>query len=194
MDKIHKYFWIAITVIVLGFVGFFTYQQFVFVKKNHAPIKEITVADYIDRMQQEDSLSTPPQKNAFLGYSDLNNKLNVELRALQRTWIREICDESDTTDYILPLGLTKKIVADHTVNLMLGRADGVEIWLNGKNLGVMGNLDEIVLQLILKKNGITEKRVRKSANKQTTTRENTSQSSQNIEQTNSSDINDRVEL
>lgn len=158
MDNFYKYFLISITLIVLSVVGYFAYQQFIFVKKNQVSIKEITVADYIERMQKQDSLTSPAaQRNP-------NNPglLNVELKALERTWVREIRDGTDTTDYILPAGRSRKFSSHHSVNLMMGRADGIEVWLNGQNLGTMGKADEIVPLLLLDKNGIADKRLRKS--------------------------------
>jgi transcriptional regulator with XRE-family HTH domain len=179
IDKIRRYFLITITLIVFGVVSYFSYQQFIFVKKNQLPIKEITVADYIEKMQKEDSLTALSLPNRpFRGYGE-RSLVKVELKALERTWIREISDERDTTDYILPAGMTRKINATRTINLMLGRADGVEVWLNGQNLGTMGKADEIVTHLVLNSQGVAEKRIKKVITKETTDTENVSPSEQN---------------
>lgn len=161
MDKVHRYFWISVTLIVLGVVGYFAYQQFLFVKDNPLQVKEITISDLIEEMQRQDSLLTPQMSQNTVIRSQNPGEVKVELTALERTWIREIRDKTDTTDYIMPPGLKRKIEAQESVQLLLGRADGVEVRLNNENLGVMGEADEIVLRLLLTQNGVVEKRLKK---------------------------------
>jgi hypothetical protein len=82
----------------------------------------------------------------------------VELRTLERIWIREIVDSKDTSDYILTAGLKRSVEAAQQVQLVLGRADGVEIWLNGNNLGVVGGKDQIAY-IVVNSDGIAQKRL-----------------------------------
>lgn len=168
LDKFHQWFWIAVTVIVLSVVGYFAYQQYLFVKHKQFTVKEITVSDFIEELQRQDSLLTPELSRNTVIRGKGHNRVNVELRAVQRTWVREIRDGRDTTDYIMPPGLVRKLEAQNSVYLMLGRADGVDVWLNGKDLGVLGRPDEIVLKLLLTPQGIAEKRVRKMVKKTVT--------------------------
>lgn len=168
MDKLHLYFWIAVTIIVIGVVGYFAYQQFMFVQNNSLQVKEISIAEQIEEMQNQDSLLTPQMtRNTVIG-EEVSGAVNVELRAVERTWIREVRDLRDTTDYIMPAGLSRDITANSSVQLMLGRADGVEVWLNGKNLGLMGDKNEVVVRLMLNREGIAEKRVKEVSPNQTT--------------------------
>jgi cytoskeletal protein RodZ len=163
MDRLHLYFWIAVTMIVLGVVGYFAYQQFVFVKDNQFQVKEITVPEFIEEMQKQDSLLTPTMsQNAVSGSTQIaeSTGVNVKLLAQHRTWIREIRDQKDTTDYIMPPGLSRNILADNSVQLMLGRADGVEIWLNDQEVGVVGDSNQIALRLLLTPAGLTDKRLK----------------------------------
>ncbi len=161
LDKLHRYFWILITIIIVGAVGYFAYKQYIFVKNIPPEIKEISVSEYISEMQQQDSLLTPPiAKDSEISGTN-NGEVQVELLSLERTWVREIRDQKDTTEYILIPGLKRKISAAENVKLMLGRADGVQIWANGDSLGVMGDASEVVLSLILDHSGIAEKRLKK---------------------------------
>ncbi len=161
LDKLYKYFWVIITVIVLGIIGYFAYQQYLFVKNSPMEVKEVSVSDYISEMQRQDSILTQQlTKNTEIGTESTGN-LRVELHSIERTWIREIRDQKDTTDYILIPGLRRKIEANQSVDLMLGRADGVNIWLNDDSLGVMGESDEVIIRLLLTNKGIEEKRVKK---------------------------------
>lgn len=161
LDKLYKYFWIAITIIVIGTVGYFAYQQYLFVKNSPLEVKEVSVSDYISEMQKQDSVLTQQiTSNTEVGRTSSDN-FQVELYSIERTWIREIRDQVDTTDYILIPGLRRKIEAAQTVQLMLGRADGVIIWLNEDSLGVMGEANDVVLRLLLTSSGIEEKRMKK---------------------------------
>lgn len=165
LDKLHRYFWIVVTVIVLGIVAYFAYQQFLFVKNSPLKVKEVTVSDFIEEMQRQDSLLTPELSQNTEVEQKEGNGVDVQMKSLERTWIREIRDGKDTIDYILPKGLERTIKAQESVQLMLGRADGVSLWLNGDSLGVMGQADEVVLRLILKRGGISEKRLKKTIRK-----------------------------
>ncbi len=174
LDKMHKYFWVGLAVVVLGFVGFFAYKQYIFVKKSQIQIKEVTLSDFIEEMQKQDSLVTPGIRQTNLSNANQNGIFSVELKAVARTWVREIRDKQDTSDYILPAGLQRKIKAQESVQFMLGRADGVEVWLNGQNLGIMGDADEVVLSLVVNKNGIIEKKLKKTSKNSTSVEDSTS--------------------
>ncbi|MFZ0389205.1 MAG: RodZ domain-containing protein [Calditrichia bacterium] len=160
LDKLHGYFWLAITLIVLGVVGYFAWQQFMFVKNNPLEVREITPTEMIREMQLQDSAMTPAMARDTVIRGDKPGQLVVELNALHRTWIREIRDNTDTTDYIMPPGLKREIEAQESVQLLLGRADGVEIHLNDKNLGIMGSGEQIVTRLVLTPRGIADKRMK----------------------------------
>jgi cytoskeletal protein RodZ len=160
LDKVYLYFWIILTVIILGTVGYFAYRQYVFVKSIPPEIKEISVSEYVSEMQKQDSLLTPQLTENSQSSVNPASSMLVELRTLERTWVREIKDEKDTTEYILSQGINRKISADSTLKFMLGRADGVEIWLNGDSLGIMGDAQEVVVNLVLTADGIVEKRLK----------------------------------
>ncbi|MEJ2535768.1 MAG: DUF4115 domain-containing protein [Calditrichia bacterium] len=166
LDKLHRYFWVAVTIIVLGGVGYFAYKQFLFVKNSPLEVKEVTVSDFIEEMQRQDSLLTPQLSENTEVKPVVGNGVDVRMKSVERTWIREIRDGKDTVDYILPKGLEREVKAQESVQLMLGRADGVRLWLNGDSLGVMGKPDEVVLRLILKKGGIAEKSLKKATKRE----------------------------
>ncbi|OGB65469.1 MAG: hypothetical protein A2Y94_03500 [Caldithrix sp. RBG_13_44_9] len=168
LEKFHRFFWIFITVLILGTVGFFAFQQYQFVKNNTPEIREISVSEYISEMQRQDSILTPQVTDTTGIKADSTSDFTVELRSLQRTWIREIRDQQDTVEYILSQGLKRKISARESVKLMMGRADGVQIWVNQDSLGVVGKPDEVVVSLVLNQKGIVEKRLKKPEPKKPT--------------------------
>ncbi len=160
LDKIQRYFWIVVTLVILSIVGYFAIQQYLFVRNSPPEIREISVSEYINEMQERDSLLTPKIAKDTEVKGTKNGDILVELHSLNRTWVREIRDQNDTTEYILVQGLKRKISANQSVKLMLGRADGVQIWLNGDSLGVMGKANEVVVNLLLTHEGVVEKKLR----------------------------------
>lgn len=168
LEKFRRFFWIFITVLILGTVGFFAFQQYQFVKNSTPEIREISVSEYISEMQRQDSILTPQVNDTTGVKADSTSDFTVELRSLQRTWIREIRDQQDTVEYILSQGLKRKISARESVKLMMGRADGVQIWVNQDSLGIVGKPDEVVVSLVLNQKGIVEKRLKKPEPKKPT--------------------------
>jgi transcriptional regulator with XRE-family HTH domain len=178
LDKLHKYFWIFITVAVLSVIGYFAYQQYLFVKNSPLVVKEVSVSDYISEMQRQDSILTPQITQNTEISGGIPGNVKVALHSKARTWIREIIDNRDTTDYILIPGLIRTIEGENAIHLMLGRADGVDVWLNDDSLGVMGEADEVVLSLLLTNQGILEKRLKKVVPKKPSTSDSTEVSTQ----------------
>jgi len=161
LDRLHKVFWVGLAVVVFGVAAYFTYQQYMFQKENQdLKIKEITISELMNEPGEGTAPSTPQSLNdSAQSVVALTPQFIIELRALERIWIREIVDSRDTSDYILTAGLKRSAEAAQQVQLILGRADGVEIWLNGSNLGVMGGKDQIAY-VVVNSDGIAQKRLR----------------------------------
>lgn len=162
LDRIHKIFWISLALATLVGAGYFTYQQYVFEKYNqNMEVREIPITELVDTTRNMAATDTTAQTlpDSANPAAPAGEPLALELRALVRTWIREVRDETDTTDYILQPGIRHSLRAARGVELLLGKADGVEIWLNGRNLGVPGQSNTIAL-LTITREGITRKELR----------------------------------
>ncbi|NOX36563.1 MAG: DUF4115 domain-containing protein [Calditrichaeota bacterium] len=160
LDRWYKVFWAGFAVVIVAIVGFFSYQQYRFEKGNRIEIREITISEMINELQKQDSLLTPQLSSNTILRAMGQSHLTVALRAIHRTWVREIRDRQDTTEYILPPGIERKIEARDQVKLMLGRADGVEVWFNNQKLEPLGTADQVVLSLVLTPGGVAEKRLK----------------------------------
>lgn len=170
LDRIHKFAWIGLAVVAVLGASYFVWLKYDSHKSNQAlEVKEISLQELVENFEEKDTLTVAeetPAVNAAAVTPEVMTassgaNVNVLLNALKRTWIREIKDGKDTTDYILPRGIKRTIKAGTSVQLRFGVADGVEVWLNQKNLGVMGKEDEVLLYLLLDKEGVQGKRVRK---------------------------------
>lgn len=157
----YRIFWISIIVILVAAAGYITYQQYIFEKKNRPlEIKEITISDLIENYQRQDSALTPQLSGNTVVQSTRKPRVIVQMQALERTWVREIRDEKDTTEYILTPGLKRHVEAVEHVQFLLGRADGVQIIVNGDSLGRLGEANQVVTNLLLGKDGIITKRIK----------------------------------
>jgi len=165
LDKINKYFWIFLAAMIIIITGFLTYRQYVHEKNNQITIKEITSPGVSSERVSSSAIN--PIGDTTKSGTDEPDKTKqsepfiVELRAIDTTWVRQILNKQDTTEYTLPPGLRKKVEAHGQIKFMVGRADGVEFWLNGKNLGTMGSANEVVISLIISEEGILEKKLKK---------------------------------
>ena len=162
LDKINKIFWPSFGALILVVFAYIAYQQLVSDESSeNLAIKEITISELMEKTQPGDSIAPPPVETG-ISTPRLNGEsaMVVELKCKERVWVREVKDVSDTTEYILSTGNNRAIEANEQVQFLIGRADGVEIWLNGENLGFMGQEDEVAL-LVLTPAGIAQKRLRK---------------------------------
>lgn len=144
LDRIHKVFWIALAVIIVFGAGYFTYQQYVSNKTNpELQVREIPTSRLIQEKNQEDSLATASVIAASQTDTQIPS-LNIELRGVaEKTWVGEIRDDQDTTDYFISQGIIHRLQAYDRVEFRLGKANGIEIWLNGKNLGVYADHERV---------------------------------------------------
>ena len=168
LDKVHKYFWISLAGLIIVLTGFFTYRQYIHETHNQITIKEIPSSQVSNNLISlssqnvvEETRTNPVSENVANQTNVKKSVFIVELKALDTTWVRQIRDGKDTTEYTLPTGLKHRVEASEEVKFMVGKADGVEFWLNGENLGKMGQADEVVLSLIISDKGIVEKKVKK---------------------------------
>jgi cytoskeletal protein RodZ len=172
LDKLYKYFWIFLAVVIIAITGFISYNQYIAEKQNQIIVRETPTSNisdnsatlnnvnFIDNRGKDSATERRPTPIA-----DKKDSFVVRLKALDTTWVRQILDITDTTEYTLPTGLGHNVVAQKQVQFMVGKGDGVEFWLNGESLGIMGQADEVILSLIISEKGVVEKRLKKVAKK-----------------------------
>ncbi len=165
LARFRKFFWIGLGTIIIAISGYFVYRQVDGAVMDSPPaIKEITIGELIEQQNRAETTQTSvlPVEDSLSSAESIpeaSAKVNIELRGLQRVWIREVRDQRDTSEYILTPGLRRSLSAIARVDLTLGRADGVEIFLNGASLGSLGTQNQVAL-LTLTPAGITRKNLR----------------------------------
>jgi hypothetical protein len=83
--------------------------------------------------------------------------LRVEARLSGEVWVRAVTDEKDSTDFRFQAGEFVVWHAASKLRLRVGNAGQTELYLNGKNLGPLGELHQAVT-LVVTRDGIVERR------------------------------------
>lgn len=84
-------------------------------------------------------------------------QLRVEARLRGTVWIRAVTDEKDSTDFMFQSGEVFVWHAANNLRLRVGNAGQTELFLNGKNLGALGEQHQAVT-LVITRDGIAERR------------------------------------
>lgn len=94
-----------------------------------------------------------------------NTKVDVKITVTEKTWLRYIKDNTDTTEYMLYAGNEINIAADSTLHFLVGNAHGVKFNINGIEKGFLGKVGDVISYLKITDKGIVGQRL-KSINAQ----------------------------
>ena len=73
-----------------------------------------------------------------------SEKLNLQIAALEDTWVKVIVDENESREYNLKSGDTIQLEAKAGYNLLIGNAAGLKLKLNGKPVSIPGESGQVV--------------------------------------------------
>ncbi|MDZ7330401.1 MAG: DUF4115 domain-containing protein [candidate division KSB1 bacterium] len=82
--------------------------------------------------------------------------LSLELKALEKTWLQIVVDDSLAKELTFESGANQRWQARERFKLRIGNAAGVRLYLNGQDLGKLGHAGEVV------KFDLTEQGIQKS--------------------------------
>lgn len=121
-------------------------------------VKELTLQEIVDEMQ-----TVEKQENVAdsIISQDQGSIVNVNLNAIQETWVRIIKDRSDTTEYLLKKNEKVNLVADSVLSFLIGNGAGLSFTVNGEVLGVLGKRGEVITYLKITPKGIEDKQIKK---------------------------------
>ena len=97
-------------------------------------------------MRKEDRLS-----------KEMSSGLRMNINAVEKTWFRIVGDKSDTAEYLLNPDQTVEVKSDSIFEFLIGRADGLQIVLNGRDLGVVDKANAVVRYMLVDSSGIVVK-------------------------------------
>lgn len=65
-------------------------------------------------------------------------QVEVELRAVERAWVRATVDDQQAVEQTLEVGQTRRWTGQRVVALRVGNAAGVDVTVNGQRVGALG--------------------------------------------------------
>lgn len=156
-----KKMYIILPIIVLVLIISIMAINSITVKDNDSePVKELAVRDIVNKIE----LKNKAKKDSIIQQSQLNKKnVSVNIKAVDRTWLRFIKDHADTNEYLLTPGNRLDIQADSLVEFLVGNANGLRFKINSNNVGVLGKPGEVITYLKVTPKGIIDKRIKKVA-------------------------------
>lgn len=104
--------------------------------------------------QQAEALPVTPQESA-----PPQRPMRLEIHAAGAAWVRVITDQHDTSEYSLRAGNVRAWQAQDQFFVRLGDAGAVKAFLDGKDLGEIGQSGQVA-SLMIGRDGIKEKRLR----------------------------------
>ncbi len=87
-------------------------------------------------------------------------KLNLRAQAVSDTWMKVLCDGVPVYEGMLRSGSTSGWEADSLFALKMSKAGGVRLSLNGRPLGDLGPVNNVVSSLIVNRDGIVKKELK----------------------------------
>jgi hypothetical protein len=81
--------------------------------------------------------SAPTATSAPSPTSNLR-QVDVELRAVDRAWVRATIDGEVAWEQTLETGQTRRVIGQQSVELRVGNGAGIEVTANGQRIGTLG--------------------------------------------------------
>ena len=147
-----KYFWVLGGFILVGLIV----SYLLFLRPSETPVESIP-----EKPKVEEILPSPvlPQIAATISTPE-EQPFNVQLKALEETWVRVEIDGQPDREMTLKPGETSSHRALTQVRLVVGNAGGIDIIFRGKTLEKFGKPGE-VLTLVFTPEGVEVKRPEK---------------------------------
>lgn len=123
--------------------------------KEEEPVKKISVFEAREQHLDEKSAQKAEQEKIRVP-----DTVKLRILAAERTWVRMVSDSTDTTEYMFSPGSARSFEAKNQIELKMGRADGLFIWVNEDSVGKLGTAAEIVGKLVVSPQGIITKEIR----------------------------------
>ncbi len=121
-----------------------------------AEVDEIDIRDVVADLERKQIV---PADSDTATTVDSLALMSLQLRGLKRTWFRVITDRKDTAEFMLPAGNMMTLTGYDRFEFLIGRADGLKMRLNEKNLPALGNDSTVIRYLLIDSTGIVIKQL-----------------------------------
>jgi len=126
-------------------------------------VQEIDIVNVVDRMEAREQAKLDSVNQ--VADSMRVDSLTMTINARHRTWFRTVADKQDTAEYLLQKGQNVKLKADSLFEFLIGRADGLHLYLNGKDLGIPSLDSTVVRYMKIDTSGVVVKILKPRENK-----------------------------
>ena len=123
-------------------------------------VQEIDIKSIIEEMQSEEK-----SLEKEVTPEEVQTKLKLDIKGLEKTWFRVVIDKRDTSEYLLNKGDHINLTANGSFEFLIGRADGLNLNLNGNDLSLLGPDSMVVSYMLVDSSGIAVKRLKKPTGK-----------------------------
>ncbi len=132
---------------------------------DHVAVNAITPREIVKNIQKNRALralaaDTIKENSKTVTLTNRNSDVKVELKALDKTWVRVVRDRADTLEYLLQKGNEITIKGDSLLNFILGNAGGVRVTVNNRDEGILGKPYQVVTRLVVNQKGIIQKLIK----------------------------------
>lgn len=137
-------------------------QQAAEIETQQESVQEIPiqamVAESEKRVQQALIPPVPENDPASASTAGRPGDLLLKVEATENVWMKIVIDGVDESEYTFRPGNRYQWDGSHEFRLIIGNAGGVRLYLNGRDLGEIGESGQVA-RLTIDKNGIVHKRL-----------------------------------
>jgi cytoskeletal protein RodZ len=143
---------VLVLLIIAGIIYVYVQYGDEYFGQKAEPVERISV---FQAKQQQ--LETAAAQKPVVEPIRLPEVVRLRVVAAETTWVRMVRDVTDTSEYTFPPGTDRSFEADQSIELRMGRADGLLLWINSDSLGALGTAAEIVRKLVITPRGVAER-------------------------------------
>jgi cytoskeletal protein RodZ len=143
--------WLKLSISLGLFVCMVTLSILIISNPRHSPESEITshqapptAAKNPDTGEDQEGRADKKMDLAPRAVNPAPETLQLQIAALEDTWVKVIIDEKDPAEYTFSSGDQLELEALNGYNLLIGSASGIKLTLNGKPVLVPGESGEVV--------------------------------------------------
>jgi cytoskeletal protein RodZ len=150
-----KRLWVLGGAVLAGLIAFY----FLILSPSKPPVAPVSVKPESARPEVERTVPPSPQIEEK-SVTPEEKPFKVQLKAVEKTWVRMWVDDQPEREMTLQPGETTSHQAVKRIEMRVGNAGGLDLILDGRDLGRFGESGEVVT-LILTSQGVEVKRSEK---------------------------------
>ena len=150
----HRNIFVALPIVlIIAVIAFLLVNTQMIGNSIEGRVQEINIKNVVERIEAEEKAKLDSIKLK----QQIKSGLSLKVNATKKTWFRVVSDKSDTTEYLLQAGQQIDTRADKTFEFLIGRADGLNLVLNGTSLGAIGTDSSVVRYMLIDSSGVVIK-------------------------------------